>query len=102
MVQMTDPAGGTYQYTYDTTGNQTSVTFPDSSSKTYVYNESANTGGANLPHAMTGIVDENSVRYGTYQYAAAVSNVYPPLATNTQHAGGTVAIRSAITPADRI
>ena len=88
MAQMTDPAGGTYQYAYDGSGNQTSVTYPDNTSKSYVYNESSNTGGANLPNAMTGIVDENNVRYATFQYAKASSSSYPPFAVSTQHAGG--------------
>ena len=83
--QMTDPAGGVYQYVYDTYGNQTSVIYPDNSSKTYSYNESADTGGANLPSALTGITDESGVRYATFKYYAYLENAY---ATNTQHAGG--------------
>jgi YD repeat-containing protein len=81
MVTMTDPAGGTYQYSY-TNGNLTGVMYPDQSSKTYWYNESANTGGANLPTSLTGITDESAARYATFQYNS--SN----LAVNTQHAGG--------------
>ena len=45
MTQMTDPAGGIYQYSYDISGNLTGVIYPDLSSKTYWYNESVNTGG---------------------------------------------------------
>ena len=41
MSQMTDPAGGIYQYRYDANSNLTGVIYPDSSSKTYWYNESA-------------------------------------------------------------
>jgi YD repeat-containing protein len=48
---MTDPAGGLYQYAYDANNNLTSVTYPDSKTRTYVYNEPANTSGANLPNA---------------------------------------------------
>jgi RHS repeat-associated protein len=83
--QMTDPADGVYQYNYDGHGNLTSVTYPDSSSKTYWYNESANTGGANLVNALTGITDESGVRYATFQYTSQYQSA---LATNTQHAGG--------------
>src|SRR5262249_43521372 len=36
--------------------------------RTYVYNESANTSGANLPNALTGIIDENGARFATYKY----------------------------------
>jgi RHS repeat-associated protein len=82
MSQMTDPAGGIYQYSYDSGGNLTGVVYPDTLSKTYWYNESANTGGTNLPTALTGITDENAVRYATFQYNGS------GLAVNTQHAGG--------------
>ena len=80
--QMTDPAGGVYQYSYDGSNNLTGVIYPDNTSKTYWYNESANTGGASLPNALTGITDESSVRYATFQYNSS------GLAINTQHAGG--------------
>lgn len=65
---MTDPAGGVFQYSYDTTGNLTSVTYPDGKTRTYHYNEQAYTSNANLPNALTGITDENGVRYATYTY----------------------------------
>ncbi len=83
MTQMTDPAGGTYVYAYNGNSNlPTSVTYPDGSSKTYWYNESANTNNTNLPTALTGITDENGVRFATFQYNSS------GLAVNTQHAGG--------------
>ncbi|MBS0380780.1 MAG: RHS repeat protein, partial [Proteobacteria bacterium] len=88
MAQMTDPAGKLYQFTYDTYGNLTGVIYPDTTSKTYWYNESANTGGANLANALTGITDESSVRYATYKYASSGSGNPYGLAVNTQHAGG--------------
>ena len=59
---------GVLSYGHDATGNLTGVTYPDGKTKTYHYNEPANTGGANLPHALTGITDENDVRYITYRY----------------------------------
>jgi YD repeat-containing protein len=65
---MAGPAGDLYQYGYDAQGNLASVTYPDGSSKQYHYNESAYTGGQYLPNALTGITDENAVRYGTYTY----------------------------------
>ena len=61
--QVTLPDGGTLAYAYDTAGNLISVQYPDSKTRQYVYNESTLTGGANLPNAMTGIVDEAGVRY---------------------------------------
>ncbi len=87
MSQMTDPAGGITQYSYDASGNLTGVIYPDTSSKTYWYNEPANTGGDSIPGALTGITDENGVRYATFQY---MSSPYTsgPFAVNTQHAGG--------------
>lgn len=73
IASMTDPAGKAFSYAYDATGNLSSVTYPgatDNPVRTYVYNESANTSGANLPAHLTGIVDENGNRFTTYQYAA--------------------------------
>lgn len=79
---LTVPGGGTYQYAYDAANNLASVTAPDLSVRTYVYNESGNTSGANLPHALTGIVDENSQRYATWKYDATGQ------AIRSEHAGG--------------
>jgi YD repeat-containing protein len=76
-----DPAGGQYQYVYDIDGNLVSVTFPDQKTRSYVYNEPANV-ASSLPHALTGIIDENGQRYAIYRYAAQ------NLAISTQHAGG--------------
>lgn len=59
-------------YGYDSTGRLQSVGFPDSTSKTYVYENAA------LPKAVTGIVDQNGVRLATYTYdtyGAAVKTV---------------------------
>lgn len=85
MTQMTDPAGGIFQYNYDGNGNLTGVVYPDLTTKTYWYNESVNTGGANLPSALTGITDESVVRYSTFQYKSANNYTF---AVNAQHAGG--------------
>jgi RHS repeat-associated protein len=83
MVEMQDPAGGIYQYSYDSTfGNLTGVTYPDGSTKSYVYNESANTSGTNLPTALTGITDEAGTRFATFKF-----DVYGR-GTSTEHAGG--------------
>lgn len=57
-------------YTYDVDNNLTSVTYPDKKIKQYRYNEAANTGGISLPHAMTGIVDENNSRMASYFFDA--------------------------------
>lgn len=81
IVKLTDPAGGVYLYKYDESSsivlsgqplgnNLTSVTYPDGRKRIYGYNEQDKTGNTNLPHALTGIVDENSVRYASYWYDA--------------------------------
>ncbi|UJP03693.1 MAG: DUF6531 domain-containing protein, partial [Nitrosomonas sp.] len=79
---MTDPANGVYQYSYDAAGNLTSVTYPDGKVRTYHYNEPAYTSGANLPNALTGITDENGIRFATYTYDKQGRAVV------TEHAGG--------------
>ncbi|MBP6076795.1 MAG: RHS repeat protein, partial [Nitrosomonas sp.] len=79
---MTDPASGVIQYSYDAAGNLTAVTYPDGKTRTYHYNEQAYTSNTNLPNALTGITDENGVRYATYTYDAQGRAVV------TEHAGG--------------
>lgn len=87
--KLTVPDGGTFVYGYDTTANLTSVQYPDGKSRQYVYNESNLTAGNNLPSAMTGIVDENGVRFEDTAFDGAGR------ATSTQFAGGAgrVAVR---------
>jgi YD repeat-containing protein len=83
VVKLTDPAGGVYRFTYDPSSyTLLSIRFPDSTTRTYAYNEQANTGGANLPTALTGITDENGNRFATFQYDAQQR------AVSTEHAGG--------------
>jgi YD repeat-containing protein len=82
IVQMKDPAGGTVGYTYDSNNNLASVTHQDGKTRTYVYNEATYTGGANLPTALTGIVDENSGRFAIFKYDSTGK------AISTEHAGG--------------
>lgn len=87
---LTDPAGNLYRYNYDGNGNLVSVTYPDQTpgdvtdnpKRTYVYNESAYTANTNLPNALTGIIDENSVRFAIYRYDAQGR------AISSEHAGG--------------
>ncbi|MCE7915609.1 MAG: RHS repeat protein [Nitrosomonas sp. PRO4] len=79
---MTDPANGVTQYAYDTNGNLTSVIYPDGKTRSYHYNEQAYTSNANLPNALTGIADENGVRFATYTYDTQGRAVV------TEHAGG--------------
>lgn len=80
--KMTDPAAKQYLYNYDEANNLASVTYPDGKVKGYLYNETAYIGGASLPHALTGITDENGIRYASYYYDAQGR------AYSEQHAGG--------------
>jgi RHS repeat-associated protein len=82
LVSMTDPNGALYQYGYDASSNLTTVTYPDGKVRQYVYNESVYTAGANLPRALTGIIDENAIRFATFGYNAF------GLAILSEHAGG--------------
>ncbi|MDD1620175.1 MAG: DUF6531 domain-containing protein, partial [Methylococcaceae bacterium] len=90
LVSLQDPAGGLTRYGYNAaTGDLETVTYPDATpadlsdnpGKTYLYNEAANTSNTNLPHALTGIVDENGKRFATFQYDAQRR------AISTEHAG---------------
>ena len=79
---VTLPDGGVLTYGY-TNGTLTSVQYPDSKTKQYVYNEPTYTGGANLPYALTGVIDEAGVRYDTTGYSATNGR-----AVSSSHAGG--------------
>ena len=74
--QATAPDSGIYSYAYDARSNLTSVTYPDGKVRSYVYENAA------FPNLLTGIIDENGVRFATYAYDAQGR------AISTQHAGG--------------
>ena len=61
LVTMTDPKGEVFTYTY-TGENLTQVEYPDSTTREYHYELSE------LPHHLTGITDENGVRFATFAY----------------------------------
>ncbi|MGH7489970.1 MAG: DUF6531 domain-containing protein, partial [bacterium] len=82
VVKMTDRAGQDFLLTYDADRNLASITFPDSTVRTYHYGETAYTSGASLPNHLTGITDENGVRFATYQYDTLGR------AISTEHANG--------------
>ena len=82
MTKMKDPAGQEYLYGYDGLDNLTTVTYPDGKIRTYVYNEPELTSGTDLPFALTGIIDENNVRFASFGYDATGK------AVSTEHAGG--------------
>jgi len=53
---------GTFSYTYDADDNLSTVTKPDSEVITYHYEDT------NFDHALTGVTDENGIRFSTYTY----------------------------------
>lgn len=75
LATMVDPAGKTFTYSYVSNKLLQYVIYPDDTVSTtdnprrqYIYDESVNTSSADLPNALTGIVDENGVRFATFQY----------------------------------
>ncbi len=73
---VTTPDGRTIGYAYDTMGRLAFVTYPDGKSRGYLYENGS------YPHALTGIVGESGVRWGTFGYDDLGR------ATSTQLAGG--------------
>lgn len=73
---VTAPDGRIYAYTYDTNNNLASVTYPDGKVRQYLYEN------IDFPHALTGIIDENGVRFAAFAYDADGK------AISTEHAGG--------------
>src|SRR5690606_3324280 len=58
------PGGEIYSYGFGTEGTLDSVTYPDGTSRTYLYENNS------YPQALTGIVDENGIRIRTWGYDA--------------------------------
>lgn len=69
---MTDPNDGITSYAYDDAnniGNLSTVTYPDGKFVRYTYSEAGNVPvGSKIPHALTGIFDENNSRYASLSY----------------------------------
>ncbi len=55
---------GDITYSYDTRGNLATITYPDGSHKTYHYQDTR------YPHHLTGITDENNIRFASWAYDA--------------------------------
>jgi len=114
VATMTDPGDGTYAFEYDGpsgpagANNLTKVTFPDGKTRVYFYAEAAHiNGGATcsnpspaLANALTGLQDENGVRFATWTYDC------DGRATSTERASGAehyaisygVGIRTVVDP----
>lgn len=74
--KFTDPAGNVTSYTYDMYGNPVKVTGPDGKFRIYHYENTT------FVRHLTGITDENGVRFATYNYDDKGR------AISTEHAGG--------------
>ncbi len=82
ITSMSDDQGNIIKYGYDANGNLTEVIYPDTTpsddsdnpKRIYYYE------GTNFPNHLTGIEDENGVRYATYAYNGSGK------AISTQHA----------------
>ena len=61
LATLTDPAGQPFTYAYDADNNLISVTYPDGAMRAYHYED------ARFPHHLTGITDENGVRFASYR-----------------------------------
>jgi len=82
MTTMTAPGGRVFGYGYDAVMRLTSVTYPDQTTRRYVYDEPTLNGGTSEPFLLTGLVDENNVRYATFAYDSTGR------AIRSEHAGG--------------
>lgn len=86
ITQLRIGTGTPIRYHYSDDDLLLKVVYPGGHARAYHYNEPAQTGGANLPRALTGIsdvgADGNAVRYASYAYDSAGR------ATVTEHMGG--------------
>ncbi|HWU53005.1 MAG TPA: RHS repeat-associated core domain-containing protein [Tahibacter sp.] len=69
LVRLTGEDGSEHAYAYSATHALTSVTRPDTTVRTYLYNEPAHNANYYAGTLLTGIVDENGQRYATYRYS---------------------------------
>jgi len=93
-----DVAGNTINYGY--TGQMlSSVTYPDSVSRSYLYHENPTGANGDL-FGMTGIVDELGTRYATFGYDNGSSRAYTELAGGVDSAVRTVVDASHVSITD--
>ena len=77
LTSVTDAAGNTVYFNVDAYSNLKSATYPDASTRTYLYESFV------LRHGLTGIVDGTGTRIATYSYS--IGNL---VANGTSRAGG--------------
>jgi YD repeat-containing protein len=79
---ITDPAGNSISYSYTDINKLNTITYQDSSVKSYVWDESTlSTGSAAPTDMLTGIVDESTTRFASFGYSNGK-------AVSTQYSGG--------------
>ena len=77
LSSVTDHAGRTWRYVYEILGRLGEVENPDGTTRAYHYEDLRH------PYALTGITDENGVRFATYEYDEAGMAVASYHADNT-------------------
>lgn len=70
------PDGDTITFAYDNADNLIGITWPDAKTRTYHYEDPA------FPNNLTGITDENGIRFATYGYDSTGRAIL------TEHVGG--------------
>jgi RHS repeat-associated protein len=64
LASIQTPDGRTFAYAYDAPGRLLSAAYPDGKLRQFLYEN------LSFPHALTGIIDENNKRWGTFAYDA--------------------------------
>jgi RHS repeat-associated protein len=64
VATMIDPAQRNFIYGYDANNNLASVTYPDTTTKQYLYEDTR------FPNGLTGLIDERNQRYSTWAFDA--------------------------------
>jgi YD repeat-containing protein len=78
---LTDPAGAQTTYQYANLNKLLTVTYPDQTSKSYLWDEADLSTGNGGINRLTGIVDEANKRFASFGYQGGK-------AVSTEHAGG--------------
>jgi RHS repeat-associated protein len=76
LANVTAPDGQIFRYAYDTGTTLSRVSYADGTSRSYLYENGS------FPFALTGIIDEKSIRFASFAYDGQVRGI------RTEHAGG--------------